>query len=287
MERRGFRFCGLAFPARLFGRGRGALGAARLGGGALGAGGLRDFPDRFARRFSGATAVRLPDPLAAATGGDLLDGAAAHHRRGHLLQHIRVARAARRLVIRLDQQPGILLVLRPLAHAHQMPSAFELLAVEPEVQAALAIILVWIALRIPAAAIPDHDGAAAILTLRDRALERVVLDRMVLDMDRQALFARDQARPARHGPALHHPVELEPQIIVQPAGGVFLDDVAAALRARGAATRLRRHPEITLLPIDLQAHGSARGLEPHASHLLTNVRSPIAQPRHALSFFCS
>src|ERR1700722_15417799 len=126
-----------------------------------------------------------------------------------------------------------------------MPSPFELLAIEPEVQAALAIILVRIALRIPAAAIPDHDGTAAILTLRDRAFERIVLDRMVLDMDRQALFAGDQARPAGHRPALHHPIELEPKIIVQPAGGVLLDDVAAAHGGRRAARRLGCHREIT------------------------------------------
>jgi hypothetical protein len=55
---------------------------------------------------------------------------------------------------------------------------------------------VRIAVGRPSAAIPDHHGAAAILALGDGALERVVFDRMVLDVDREALFVGIEAWPA-------------------------------------------------------------------------------------------
>ena len=49
-----------------------------------------------------------------------------------LLQNIRVARAARRLVRGLDQEPGLLLLAGSAVHAHEMPAAVQLLAFEPE-----------------------------------------------------------------------------------------------------------------------------------------------------------
>src|SRR5262249_57666756 len=81
---------------------------------------------------------------------------------------------------------------------------------------------VRVALRVPAAAIPNHDGAAAILPLRDGSLEGVVFDRMIFHMDSKALLVRNEARAAGDRPALHHPVELEPQIIMQTPPAVFL-----------------------------------------------------------------
>ena len=62
--------------------------------------------------------------------------------------------------------------------------------------------LVAVAQRIGAAAvlgrvrsaIPEHHRSAAVLSLRDRALERVVLDRMVFDLHRETLDARVVAR---------------------------------------------------------------------------------------------
>ena len=51
---------------------------------------------------------------------------------------------------------------------------------------------------------------------------------MVLDLDRKALLARDEARAFRHGPALQDPVQLEAEIIVKPAGGMLLDDIGIA-----------------------------------------------------------
>jgi hypothetical protein len=52
-------------------------------------------------------------------------------------------------------------------------------------------------LRGPNAAIPEHDGAARVLTVRDRSLESAVVDRMVFDFDGELAALRVQARPFR------------------------------------------------------------------------------------------
>src|SRR5205085_6759601 len=99
---------------------------------------------------------------------------------------------------------------------------------------------------------------AAILALRDRPLELVVLDRMILDFHREPANARFVARPLRHGPALHYTVQLEPEVEVQVTRLVFLHDEAQCRRAllprrshgrRRATRRLARLREITLAPI--------------------------------------
>ena len=65
----------------------------------------------------------------------------------------------------LDQQPVVALFARPPVHAHQMPAALQLLAVECEVEVALWQALVRIVFRLPGAAVPDHHRAAAVLAL--------------------------------------------------------------------------------------------------------------------------
>ena len=60
---------------------------------------------------------------------------------------------------------------------------------------------VLVALGQPEAAIPQHDGAAAILALGDRALEVAVVERMVLDLDGEALVVRIERRALGHRPA--------------------------------------------------------------------------------------
>src|SRR5689334_19884855 len=98
--------------------------------------------------------------------------------------------------------------------------------------------LMRIVLRRPGAMVPDHHGAAAVLALGNDALELVVFDRMIFDVDGEALVARHEARTARHRPAHHHTVEFQPEIVMQPGRIVFLDDVAEALLASRGATRL-------------------------------------------------
>ena len=87
---------------------------------------------------------------------------------------------------------------------------------------------VWIVLRLPMATVPDHDRAATIFTLRDRAFEFVIGYRMILNLHCQPLFAWHGAWAARHRPAFHHAVEFETEIVMQSSRRVLLDDEGTA-----------------------------------------------------------
>ena len=196
--------------------------------------------DRLGRPFNLAGLGRPARLLA----GDLIHHAPGLHRFRPLLEDVDCTGRARRIIIALDQQPVLALLARLAGYADKMPAAMELLAVELELEMAFRIALVRITNRFPAAAIPDDHRAAAILALRDRALELTVLEGMILHVHRKALLARDQARTARHRPALQHAVQLQPEIVVQAPGSVFLDDVAVALAGdaflpRGSAVVLK------------------------------------------------
>ena len=62
----------------------------------------------------------------------------------------------------------------------------ELLAFHREIQLTLSISLMRI-LAIPETAIPDQHRAAAILALRNGALEVAIVERVVLDLHRKSL----------------------------------------------------------------------------------------------------
>src|SRR6516225_7488149 len=202
--------------------------------------------------------VRMPDPFATLACRDFGDRAAADHRQRFALENVRITRAARFLVLRFDQKPWLLFFPGPAVHAHEMPSPMQLLALQGEGEMTFLVAHVRVALRVPAAAIPNHDGAAAILPLRDGSLEGVVFDRMIFHMDGKALLVRNEARAAGDRPALHHPVELEPQIIMQTPRGVFLDDELISLGSMRAPPWLRGHVELAFLAIYLKAHRSTR-----------------------------
>ena len=135
-------------------------------------------------------------------------------------------------------------------HPDERPAALQPLAVQAELQLALLQAFVRIVERLPGAAVPQHDGAAAILALRDGAFEAAIFERVVLGVDGEPLLRRIEARPARHRPAFQDAVELKPEIVVEARRGVLLDDkaVAAPFLAtlpRGSAvlvkSRLRRY----------------------------------------------
>ncbi len=133
---------------------------------------------------------------------------------------------SRLLVLVLDQQP-----VDPLAagavmlHADQDPAALEPLSLQGELEVAMtqSVFGRWL-LRFPRAPVPDHDGAAAILSFGNRAFEVAVVERVVLDLDREPLVGRIGRGSARHGPGLEDAVELEPQVVMEPASRMFLDD---------------------------------------------------------------
>src|SRR5262249_42906942 len=140
------------------------------------------------------------------------------------------------------------------AQTDQRKAALQALAVQVELEAAFAQRLVDVAVRLPGAAIPHHHRAAAILALRNGALEGAVLDRMVLDVDREPLVGGIEARPLRNGPAQQRTVMLEPEIEMRRPRRVLLDQVTvSARRLLLGAGRLRRAGKIPLGAILAQA----------------------------------
>src|SRR5258708_22241836 len=200
--------------------------------------------------------VRMPNPLAALAFSDLGNRAAADRRQRLVLENVRIIRAARFLVLRFDQKPWLLFFPGPAVHAHEMPSPMQLLAIQGESEMTFLVARVRVALRVPAAAIPNHDGAAAIFPPRDGSLEGVVFDRMIFHVDCEALLVRNETRAAGDRPALHHPVELEPQVIMQTPCGVLLDDEVISLGSMRAPPRFRGHVELALPAVYLKAHRS-------------------------------
>lgn len=120
----------------------------------------------------------------------------------------------------LDEKP--VLALAPSAHPHQRPASAHSCARQTKAELAAVERLRHVPLGLPDAAIPQHDSAAAILALGNRALETAVAQRMILGADREPLFARIPARPFRHRPAQQHAVPFQPEIVMQPPGRMLL-----------------------------------------------------------------
>ena len=73
-----------------------------------------------------------------------------------------------------------------LAHTNQHPAALQLRPRENELQISFPEGTLGIAsiLRSPEAPVPKHDGAAAVLALRDGAFEISIVERVVLNLNR-------------------------------------------------------------------------------------------------------
>ena len=95
-------------------------------------------------------------------------------------------------------------------------------------------------LELVGAGIPDRHLAAAVLAGRDRALERAVLDRVVLGLHGEVVLLRVGRHAAGQRPAHQHAVVLEPEVPVQAPGVVLLDH-EDRIAAAGGLRRIRRH----------------------------------------------
>ncbi len=73
----------------------------------------------------------------------------------------------------------------PPPRVHQVPAASQLLAVQLKLQMALRVSRARISFGLPGAAIPKHDGTAAVGALGDRPFEAAVLDRVILGLYRE------------------------------------------------------------------------------------------------------
>src|SRR3954463_15653468 len=110
------------------------------------------------------------------------------------------------VVAMLDQQPGSIATAgrtgapAPALRADEYPRAFQLDAFEREFEIPLLQRRIHIVdLRLPRAAVPEHDNAGAVAGGYD-AFEITVLDWMIFHRHRQALRRRIQRRALRHGP---------------------------------------------------------------------------------------
>ncbi len=112
----------------------------------------------------------------------------------------------------LMTQPVFLSVGWFAVHPNQMPAAAEFLTVEVELQMALLVALMRIAIRRPGTPIPDKHRAATILPLGDDAFEVAIVQRVILDVNGKPLFIRIEAWPACDCPAFQRAIELRPEV---------------------------------------------------------------------------
>src|ERR1700735_5113327 len=99
-----------------------------------------------------------------------------------LLEHRCTGARPRFLVVPLDQEPRLLFARVLLVQAHECKTALQSLSRQDEFQFTLAYPFVSIVERLPCAAIPGLDRAAAIFAGRYHALEFGIIYWMVLDM---------------------------------------------------------------------------------------------------------
>ena len=150
------------------------------------------------------------------------------------------------VVVALDQQPVLLLAVH--VRGHERPAPLQLLAVQVERQLPVRLLLE----QVVGAVVEDLDRPAAVLALRDLAVERRVLERVVLDVHRERLRARLERHALRHGPGRERPASLQAEVVVQPAGVVALHDEDRLLAALVRAERLGRDLRIALLAVFAQ-----------------------------------
>jgi len=84
--------------------------------------------------------------------------------------------------------------------------------------------------QVEGAVVPDLDGAGAVVTLRNLALEGRVVERVIFDVHREHALARLERDALGNGPRRERAVALEPEVVVEPPRVVALDDEDRCLR---------------------------------------------------------
>src|SRR5690242_14454669 len=160
----------------------------------------------------------------------------------------------------LHQQPVMAWLPRALAriitHPDERPTAMHPFALELEFDHTLfKIPLRVVAFWFPCAAIPQLDCAAAILSLRNRAFECSVFQRMIFDFDRQPLCRRIERWNLGNRPGFVDAIEFKPQVEMQPGRGMALNNEAQTRRLalRDTTTRFGSDAEIAFRAVCLQS----------------------------------
>ena len=155
---------------------------------------------------------------------------------------------------RLSHHEPVLRVAAELRR-HERPESLEPLAVQVHRQPAVALLLD----ELVGAAIPDLDLARAVLARRDLALERAVVERMILDVHREHALAGLERQPLRHSPAREHAVPFEAEVVVEAPRGMALNDKSQLRALFPASERLRRRLRVALAPVLAQLRGYRPG----------------------------
>ena len=129
------------------------------------------------------------------------------------------------------------------------------------------------------AEIPHDHLAGAVLPLGDRPLESAVLQRMVFGVHRQVIDRGGLRQILRHGPRHQHTVALEPEVVMQPAGVMLLDDECIALPYSrfGSRNRLGGFCGVT--------HAAVLGQPVRGLHVSVQGRQQIAVAFDSLEYF--
>ncbi len=145
-------------------------------------------------------------------------------------------------------------VLAPRLEQHE--PARRPLSVQDELDLAIRPLL-----HVVRAGVPDGHGAAAVLALRDLAVEGEVLHRMVLGVHRQVVGAGVGGQALGDGPGDQHAVTLQAQVPVQGSGVVLLDDEGVPARGGrgGFGDGLGGAGWVAFAPVSLQFVGHRSG----------------------------
>src|SRR3546814_6540279 len=117
-------------------------------------------------------------------------------------------------VLFLDEQPWLLFAILA-RQAHECPKATQLVSFKLKLQLARMIGPGRIAADDPGSPVPYDDFSGTVLPGGNIALELVVGNRMVFNMDSHTLDGRIQTGSFGHGPAFHGAVHFQAKVIVQ------------------------------------------------------------------------
>jgi hypothetical protein len=158
-------------------------------------------------------------------------------------------------VLLLQQQP---LVVLGALELHQREAALELSPEQPKIElTALDALLCGLLEVGDAPDVPGDHRTGAVVTLWDDVFEVDVLERVILGQHGEPTFGGVEARAARTGEAFQRVANLQPHVVVGPAGVMQVHHEAAL--QRGAVTALAFSPErlvgterLALLAIELE-----------------------------------
>lgn len=128
--------------------------------------------------------------------------------------------------VALFEEHPLVLFVAWLGDANQFPQSREFFAMEFENEFSLVKAVPRVPDGFPSAAVPDDDGAGAVLFRRNGPFKAAVVERVVFDMHRHTFLGRIATRAFWHGPAQQNPIELEAQIVVKAARPVLLNHIS-------------------------------------------------------------